>query len=263
MTEAAAGQPAGDALWDDWEVPPRVVAMPVLHLDGFDGPMDLLLDLAERQRIDLGRISFLALAEQFAAAMTALQDRVSLERRGDWLVMAARLVQLRARLLFAPTPEEEAAAAADAAAELRLLTEAAFIRAAARWLGERPQLGIDVFARPQSGPPPRVASYMALLEACLAVLNAETVAPTEAQAEPRYQVERPDLWRVPDALARMRAILPTLPQGEGRALRLRAAVASTLIAGLELARAGEARLAQVSDGAELMISAGAGVEGPR
>jgi hypothetical protein len=52
------GRPTGDPLWDDWDTPPRVPTIPVLHLDGFDGPMDLLLDLAERQRIDLGRISW-------------------------------------------------------------------------------------------------------------------------------------------------------------------------------------------------------------
>jgi hypothetical protein len=72
-----------------------VPTMPVLHLEGFDGPMDLLLDLAERQLIDLGKMSILALAEQFAAAMERLVDVVALERRADWLVLATRLVVLR------------------------------------------------------------------------------------------------------------------------------------------------------------------------
>ena len=57
---ADVGSPAGgadDPLWDDWEAPPRLPASPVLHLEGFDGPMDVLLDLAERQRIDFGRMS--------------------------------------------------------------------------------------------------------------------------------------------------------------------------------------------------------------
>ena len=75
--ETAAGDLADDdPTWDDWENPLRTPAaaapsIPVLHLDGFDGPLDLLLDLAERQRIDLGRMSVLALAEQFAAAARA------------------------------------------------------------------------------------------------------------------------------------------------------------------------------------------------
>ena len=49
------GHSTRDTLWDDWDTPPRVPVAPMLHLDGFDGPIDLLLDLAERQRLDLGR----------------------------------------------------------------------------------------------------------------------------------------------------------------------------------------------------------------
>ena len=85
----------GDPIWDDWSEPPRVPSIPVLHLDGFDGPMDLLLDLAERQRIDFGRMSILALADQFVAAVERLVGKVALERRADWHVLAARLVLLR------------------------------------------------------------------------------------------------------------------------------------------------------------------------
>ncbi len=74
-------RPADTTLWDDWDHPPRALSIPVLHLDGFDGPMDLLLDLAERQRIDLGRISFLELTEQFIAGMARLERHVALEPR--------------------------------------------------------------------------------------------------------------------------------------------------------------------------------------
>jgi segregation and condensation protein A len=115
-TESPGGNPPSeDRLWDDWETPPRVPAMPVLHLDGFDGPMDMLLDLAERQRIDLGRISVRALAEQFVAEMERVAAHVSVERRADWLVLATRLVLLHSRLLFPANPEEAAAAERDAA----------------------------------------------------------------------------------------------------------------------------------------------------
>jgi hypothetical protein len=82
--------------------PLRTSSILVLHLDGFDGPMDLLLDLAKRQRIDLGRMSALALAEQFVAAMAKLADRLPLEQRVDWLVMATRLVHLHATAEFLP-----------------------------------------------------------------------------------------------------------------------------------------------------------------
>ena len=106
----SAVRPRGHALWDDWDVPPRVPAAPVLHLEGFDGPIDLLLELAERQRLDLGRISLVALVDQFVAGCAQLAPHVMIERRADWLVMATRLVLLRSRLLFPATPEAAAEA---------------------------------------------------------------------------------------------------------------------------------------------------------
>jgi hypothetical protein len=93
----------GDPVWDDWQTPLSAPTIPVLHLDGFDGPMVSLLDLAERQRIDLGRMSVLVLAEQFVAAVERLGDQVARERKADWLVMATRL--LRSRLLFPASPD--------------------------------------------------------------------------------------------------------------------------------------------------------------
>jgi segregation and condensation protein A len=127
-------RPTGDVLWDDWDTPPRVPSAPVLHLDGFDGPIDLLLDLAERQRLDLGRISVLVLVDQFVAASGQLAAHVPIERRADWLVMATRLVLLCSRLLFPATPEAGEEAARDAAREVARLDALRFIRAAASWL---------------------------------------------------------------------------------------------------------------------------------
>ena len=89
--DTLSDQPA-DPLWDDWETLPRVPTTPELHLDGFDGPLELLLDLAERERIDLGRISVSDMVDQFVAAMARYESRVPLERRADWLNLAARLL---------------------------------------------------------------------------------------------------------------------------------------------------------------------------
>ena len=125
---------------DDWEAPPRALSIPELHLDGFDGPMDLLLDLAERQRIDLGRMSVLDLVEQFVTAMAGLAGRVTIERQAEWLVLAARLVLLRSRLMFPASPQQAVTAEQDAAAEEQLLSERLRMRAAAAWLEARPQL---------------------------------------------------------------------------------------------------------------------------
>jgi segregation and condensation protein A len=138
-----------------------VPSAPVLHLVGFDGLMGLLLDLAERQRIDLGRISIVALVEQFVVVAARLAPYVPIERRADWLVMATRLVLLRSRLLLPATPE----AAEEAEREVAQLDQLRFMRAAAAWLQARPQLGQDVLARAPPRHDPHVASYMALMEA--------------------------------------------------------------------------------------------------
>ena len=249
----------GDALWDDWESPPRVPASPELHLDGFDGPLDLLLALAERARIDLGRISISALIDQFVDALVRTERYVPIERRADWLVLATRLLVLRSRLLFAADPEAAAEAEREVAHELARLRDRQFVKAAAAWLAARPHLGRDVFARPRRERDPRVASYMRLMEACLAVLRGRTGE--SAQDQPVYRPAVRDLFRVPEAIARLRkllrtadgtqplaAFLPRLPEGAHAAPFIaRAAVASTFVAALELARRQEARLTQERD----------------
>ena len=241
------GHSTRDTLWDDWDTPPRVPVAPMLHLDGFDGPIDLLLDLAERQRLDLGRLSLIDLVEQFVAASAQLASRVPIERRADWLVMATRLVLLRSRLLFPATPEAAEEAEREAAQEIARLDELQFIRAAASWLQARPQLEHDVFARAPPGPDPQIASYMALMEACLTVLRGREERPG---VEPIYRPAIPDIYRVPEAIMRMRALVAELTEPKpledfcpeislgrrGEPDVARSAVASTFIAALELCR---------------------------
>jgi segregation and condensation protein A len=236
--------------WEDWDQPERQrpAEIPTLHLDGFDGPMDLLLDLAERQRIDLGRMSILALAEQFTAALEALGGRVPIERRADWVVLATRLVLLRTRLLFPASPEAAADAEREALAEIQRIEEMQVMRAAVAWLQACSQLGQDVFTRP---PPDetREVGYVALMEACLVVLRGKPATETFAPPPVCRQVI-PDLWRIGDAMERIQKMLPGFADGAGmeaflphikgenfdRTLKARAAVASTFVAGLELAK---------------------------
>ena len=123
--------PPHDALWDNWDSTPRVPNAPDLHLDGFDGALDVLLDLAERERIDLGRISVVDMVDQFLAAMARYEHYVALERRADWLVLAARLLHLRSRLLLPGTAEVATAARAEVATELGRLQTLQFVHAAA------------------------------------------------------------------------------------------------------------------------------------
>jgi segregation and condensation protein A len=249
--------PAVDPLWDDWDTPPRVPAIPELHLAGFNGPLDLLLDLAERERIDLSRISVTDMVDQFVAAMVRFESHVPLERRADWLNLAARLLLLRSRLFLPKSPAAQKAALDEAERERGRLQNLQFLRAATAWLDARPQLGRDVFARPRRERDPRVASYMRLMEACLAVLEVE-----EAREQPALeQVYTPRvhvLFRIPDALVRMRAtlaeleapmkltgFLPRMPEVVAeRELVARSAVASTFFATLELARTAELALGE-------------------
>lgn len=198
--------PAADPLWDDWDTPPRVPAVPEMHLDGFDGPLDLLLDLAERERIDLGSISVGAMVDQFVAAMVRYESHVPLDRRADWLNVAARLVQLW-RLFLPTSPGAEKAALSEAERELSRLQNLQFVRAASDLLGARPQLGRDMFARPLRERDPRAASYMRLMEACLTVLEMEEAREQPSAIEQVYMPVVPALFRIPDALARIRSIL--------------------------------------------------------
>jgi segregation and condensation protein A len=250
--EVASAELVADSLWDDWDTPPRVPSTPEMHLVGFDGPLDLLLDLAERERIDLSRISVTDMVDQFVAAMARYEGHVPLERRADWLNLAARLLLLRSRLLLPKSPEAEKAALGEAERDRGRLQNLQFLRAASAWLDARPQLGRDVFARPTRERDPRVSSYMRLMEACLSVLELEEAREQPAFDEaytPAVQV----LFRISDALARVRArlagsgapikltdFLPRVPEAVvDRELLARSAVSSTFVASLELARTAE------------------------
>ena len=260
--------PVQATLWDNWDTPPRVPTIPVLHLEGFDGPMDLLLDLAERQRIDFGRMSIKALAEQFVAALERLASSVPLEKRADWLVVATRLVLLRSRLVFPQTPEAAVEAEREARRTLRDLDELAAARRLATWLQERPQLGVDVFGRGSPEKRALESGYVALMEACLTVLRRE--APEERSAPTTYQPIVHQLWSLSDAIAHLRQLLVDRPQGdelancllqvfganEQEALSTRKVVAVTLLAALELAKNGMASLEQDSAFGPIWLASG-------
>ena len=278
MAKTGEGGPhalAADPLWDDWDTPPRVPTIPELHLDGFDGPLDLLLDLAERERIDLSRISVSDMVDQFLAAMARFETHVPLERRADWLTLVARLLLLRSRLFLPKSPAAEKAALDEAEHERSRLQNLKFLRAANVWLDARPQLGRDVFARPRRERNPRVASYMRLMEACLAVLELEE-GREQSLLEQVYTPVVRALFRIPDALARMRAtlaaleapikltvFLPRMPEVVvERELVARSAVASTFFATLELARTAELVLGEGDLFEEVTCNVSHDLQGP-
>lgn len=119
----------------------------VVDVDGFEGPLDLLLELARRQKIDLSRISILALAEQYLGFIEAAR-KLRLELAADYLVMAAWLAYLKSRLLLPEPPKADEPSAEDLAAALAFrLKRLEAMRKAAEALQSRPLLGRDVFAR--------------------------------------------------------------------------------------------------------------------
>ena len=140
--------PDHDAMLD-FTTPERAEGEPrlIVDLGAYEGPLDLLLDLARRQKVDLKDISILALAEQFLAFIAEAR-RMRLELAADYLVMAAWLAFLKSRLLLPGKTEAAEPEAVELAAVLaERLRELEAIRRAGQWLAARPQLGVDVFAR--------------------------------------------------------------------------------------------------------------------
>jgi segregation and condensation protein A len=241
----------------------------VLRLEGFEGPLDLLLDLARSQKVDLAKISILALVEQYLAVIEGAR-RIRLELAADWLVMAAWLAWLKSRLLL-PPDALGAAEGEDAAAALAIrLRDLSAIRAAAAWLAGQPQLGQDVFAR--GAPEDHTEIDRSRLALDLASLvRAYLTAVRRGTRSRRYQPRPLSLWSVQDALRRLGRLLGSLPDWSALEHFLpenlagptayRAALASTLIAGLEMARGGAVRLRQDHDfGPILVRRSRAGVE---
>jgi segregation and condensation protein A len=208
-------------------------------------------------------------------------NRVAIERKADWLVLATRLVLLRSRLLVPESAAAAEAAQRDAATELRRIDEATRMRAAAAWLEARPGLGQDVFAR---GRPERLgvcleAEYevdvIAFLWASLALFD------DDADAVDTAHVYRPrwlDVYSLAAARARILRRLADSPEGQPferllppapasaesappNALRQRSAWTSTLVASLELAKQGEVVLTQ--DGSFAPIQVGSSAHPPR
>jgi segregation and condensation protein A len=124
----------------------------VVDVEGFEGPLDLLLTLARQQKVDLAKISILALADQYLAFVEAAR-KMRLELAADYLVMAAWLAYLKSRLLLPELHPAEGMSAEDMANALaQRLRRLEAIRQVAEQLLNRPQLGRDVFQRGQPEP---------------------------------------------------------------------------------------------------------------
>jgi len=227
----------------------------VVALEGYEGPLDLLLDLARRQKVDLGKISILKLAEQYLDFVAAAR-RVRLDLAADYLVMAAWLAYLKSRLLLPPEERPSDEPSGEEMAELlqqrlRILES---MREAGQRLFGRPRLGFSTFSR---GAPEDVRTittpiwqlaYYELLQAYAEYKTRTVEVPLQIRPIQRYTVE--------DALSRLAELLGSdgkiewstleafLPPAIKEGPLYRNAVATTLVASLELARSGRIRLRQ-------------------
>ena len=168
-----------------------------VDLDGFEGPLDLLLELARRQRVDLARISILALAEQYLRFVEAAR-KLRLELAADYLVMAAWLAFLKSRLLL-PAPAQPTELDAPALAEglAQRLRALAAIRKAGEHLMSRPRLGRDFFAR---GEPEAVeASGRISYHANLYDLLAAYARQAQRHALARVRFKAREVWSLAEA----------------------------------------------------------------
>ncbi|HVG49700.1 MAG TPA: ScpA family protein [Rubellimicrobium sp.] len=223
----------------------------IVDLDGFEGPLDLLLTLARNQKVDLREISILALARQYLAFIDRAA-KARIELAADYLVMAAWLAYLKSRLLLPPNPEEEPEAQ-DLARDLAYrLARLEAMRDAAHRLMDRPRLGRDTFARGkvEAVEDARTVRFTASLHD---LLSAYARLRTRDEFRP-FAMDRVGVYTMEEALERLRPLIGDwadwadlrdwLPSGWTDGPRRRAATAATFAAALELVREGLADIRQ-------------------
>ena len=224
----------------------------VLDLDGFEGPIDLLLTLARKQKVDLTRLSILKLAEQYLSFIAAAKQ-LQLEIAADYLVMAAWLAYLKSRILLPETREDEEATGPALTEALTFqLRRLDAMRDAGEKLIVMPRLGRDVFARgaPEGMEIIRRPVYEASLYDMLKAYGDNRRRTTF----PQLTIEASQLFSLSEAIERLRSVIGNvgdwtsltafLPDDIADGIIRRSAVASTFAASLELVKEGKAKIRQ-------------------
>lgn len=225
----------------------------IVDVDGFEGPLDVLLTLSRTQKVDLRKISVLELARQYLGFVERAKT-LRIELAADYLVMAAWLAFLKSRLLLPPDPTEEGPSGEDLAAHLAFQLERlqAMRDAAARLMG-RDRLGRDFFARGQAEDVTRIRTvkYTATL---LDLMQGYARIRTRDDFRP-FVMDRDAVFTMEQALERMRGLIgysgswtdmaSFLPDGwQADPVRRRSATASTFAASLELVKEGQLEMRQ-------------------
>lgn len=244
-------EPVTDSVAQPQDIPPSAVDL-VVNLEGFDGPIDLLLNLAREQKLDLSTISILALAEQYLDYINSARN-LRLEIAADYLVMAAWLAYLKSRLLLPDLPQDEPNPADMAEAlKFQLLRLEAMQKASAS-LFALPQLGHDFFLRGSADKisiEEKPVYYLPIYD-LLAALG----APQRRRKPASFDIQPTRLYSMEESLLRMRRMLGGLPDWDTlfsylpnmkghEGLQARSAIASTFAAVLELVKEGEVELKQ-------------------
>ncbi|WP_343082057.1 ScpA family protein [Ostreiculturibacter nitratireducens] len=234
----------------------------IVDVDGFEGPLDLLLTLSRTQKVDLRKISVLQLAEQYLVFVERARA-LRIELAADYLVMAAWLAFLKSRLLLPPDPADQGPSGEDLAAHLAFqLERLQAMREAAARLMARDQKGRDFFVRgiPEDVTRFRRVQYTATL---LDLMQAYARIRTRDEFRP-YAFDRTHVFTLEQALDRMRGLIgfagdwtelsSYLPEGwESDPTRRRSATAATFAASLELAKQGQIELRQSETFAPISI----------
>lgn len=262
---------------DDGGVMPGTL---VVDVEGYEGPLDVLLALSRAQKVDITKISILALAEQF---LTFIEEAKSLklELAADYLVMAAWLAYLKSRLLLPTEDDGEEPTGEELAARLAFqLQRLQAMRNVAAKLFARDRLGRDVFARgaPEGVRVIRKSEYSATMYELLKAYSDGRIRGAEVE----YKVIKPIVLAIEDARRRLEAILGRIPDWsrledflptgvashrlfgldpdeagatDGKIVEKmrRSAKASTFTAGLELARDGFLEIRQTEPFAPIYI----------
>ncbi|MDX2484252.1 segregation and condensation protein A [Antarcticimicrobium sediminis] len=225
----------------------------IVDVDGFEGPLDVLLMLSRTQKVDLRTISVLQLARQYLIFVEKAKT-LRIELAADYLVMAAWLAFLKSRLLLPPDPSEEGPSGEELAAHLAFQLERlqAMRDVAARLMG-RDQLGRDFFARGQREDMMRIrtVTYTATL---LDLMQGYARIRTRDEFRP-FVMDRNNIFTMEQALERMRPLIgfagawtdltSYLPEGwEEDPARRRSATAATFAASLELVKEGHMEIRQ-------------------
>ena len=225
----------------------------IVDVDGFEGPLDVLLTLSRTQKVDLRKISVLQLAQQYLA-FVGKAKQLRIELAADYLVMAAWLACLKSRLLLPPDPEEDGPSGEELAAHLAFqLERLQAMRDVAARLMARDRLGRDFFARGQAEDVARIRTvkYTATL---LDLMQGYARIRTRDEFRP-FVMDRESVFTMEQALERMRPLIgfaaewtdiaSYLPEGwEADPVRRRSATAATFAASLELVKEGRLELRQ-------------------